>query len=113
MALRALAVPVLGRLRPVQHVLGRHALAGMEVEPALTARFARARVPRDAQRLEPPARKGDEELLEGLHAEAVGHLVVARRAVRPLGLDDEAPVAAREGRDPAEVLETRAVEVTE
>src|SRR5262249_42865636 len=50
-ALGALVVPVLCRVRPVQHVAMIDLLVWIEMKPALPALLLRARIPRDAERL--------------------------------------------------------------
>ena len=111
-ALGALAVPVLRRLRPVQHVGVRHALARVQVEEALPAVLLRPAVPGDPERLQPSARQLQQVLLERRHAEQEGHLELGQLAVGPVGADAVASVALREGRDDALVLEAAPAEVS-
>ncbi len=108
MALGAHAVPVLGALRPVQPVVGRDLLAGVEIEP-----LPALDVPGDRQRLEPAAGKRDQITLQRLVPERVRDLELGRLAVRALGIDVVAAVATVEaGRDVA-VLEDRVVEIAQ
>ena len=88
MALGALAVPALRELRPVQHVAVVHALARVEVEPALPALLLRAAVPRHGERLETPPRQLDQVLLQRDDAEGVGHRVVRQPSVGSVGADE-------------------------
>ncbi len=97
-ALGALEVPVLADAGPVQRIAGPDVLAGVEVEPALSALRLRARVPGDGQRLLAAARKLDQVLLQRAHAERVGDLVVGELPVRAVGVDEVPAVAAEEGR---------------
>ena len=83
-AVGAHGVPALARARPVEPVAGRGGGPGVHVEPAL-----RLRVPGGGERLQPAAGEGHEVLLQRRDAEGVGHLVVAHRAVGPLGVDHE------------------------
>ncbi len=78
-ALGAHAVPVLAVARPVEPVRSRDPLARVEEEPPLPRD-----VPRQRERLHPPARKADQVLLQGIPAEGVGHLEHRRLPVRSL-----------------------------
>ena len=111
MALGAHEVPVLERPGPVQGILVVDLLLRVEVIPALAALAGRARVPRDAQRLEAAPGKLQEVLLQGIDAEGVGDPVLLQRAVRPVGADQVPAVAAGERRGHAVLRERRAVEV--
>ena len=75
MALGAHRVPALVAARPVQRVVGRHVLVGVEVEPAPAPD-----VPRDRQRLQAAAGERDQHLLQRLDAEHVGHVEVLELA---------------------------------
>ena len=77
-AVGAHPVPVLIDPGPVQLVVVRDLLVGIEVEPALAALLLRPRVPGEAQRLEAPAREGDQILLQRVDAERVVDLVVVQ-----------------------------------
>ena len=112
-ALGALAVPVLRGLRPVQHVAVVHALARVEVEPALAALLLRAAVPGDGEGLVAAARQLDQVLLQRRQAEDVGHRVVREPAVRAVGADEGLPVLPVEAGRHALVGEARVVEVAE
>ena len=68
MALGAVGVPILPPLRPVEPIVRRDVPAGVEREPSVVLG-----VPRDRQRLQPPAVEPDEVLLERVHAERVAH----------------------------------------
>ena len=95
-ALGAHVVPVLRRTGPVQDVVEVDLVLGIEVEPPLPARGLRARVPRDAERLQAAARKLDQVLLQGRHAEGVPDLVVGELAVGAVGVNVELLVAPEE-----------------
>ena len=58
-------------------------LAGIEVEPALTALLFRPAIPGDAERLQPPAWKRDQVLLQRIDPEGVGDRIVLQRTVGP------------------------------
>ncbi len=96
MALGTHVVPVLRRTGPVQHVVEVDLVLWIEVEPPLPARGLRARVPRDAERLQAAARKLDQVLLQGRHAEGVPDLVVGELAVGAVGVNVELLVAPEE-----------------
>ncbi len=112
-ALGALEVPVLLHAGPVQRIAGLDVLAGIEVEPALAALRLRARIPRNAQGLQAPAGQLDQVLLQRAHAERVFDLVIGELAVRPVRVDEEFAVAAREGRRRSGVGEFRIGEVAQ
>ena len=112
-ALRALGVPVLRELRPVEHVPVVDTLARVEVEPALPALRLRPAVPGDGEGLVAAARQLDQVLLQRHEAEDVGDRVVRRPAVGPVGADEGLPVLAEEARGQAVVDEPRVVEVAE
>ena len=112
-ALGALAVPVLRELRPVQHVAVVHALARVEVEPALPALLRGAAVPGDGEGLVAAARQLDQVLLQRRQAEGVGHRVIREPAVGAVGADEGLPVLPVEAGGHALVGEVRVVEVAE
>src|SRR5215472_11301474 len=98
---------------PVQRVAGFELLAGIELEPALTALLFRPAIPGDAKRLQPPAWKRDEVLLQRIDPEGVGDRIVVERNVRAIRADHEPVAIAKErGRDP-EMLERGVGEVAE
>ena len=113
MALGALEVPRLLAARPVKRARGAQRFVGVEVEPALTALRPGPRVPCQAEGLEPTPGERDEVLLEGIDAEGVGDLELAELAVRPVGADEELPVAAEERRGDTPVADPSLVEVAE
>jgi len=110
MALGAHAVPVLGVARPVEPVGARDPLARIQEEPPLPRH-----VPRQRERLHPTSREADQVLLQGVPAEAVGHLEHGRLAVRPVRLDQVLARVAEEAglhpvaleHDPGEVATHR------
>ena len=110
---RALVVPRLLAPRPVQRVRRSERLARQEVHPPLASLGLGPRVPREAERLEPAARKRNQILLQRLHAEGVRDLELARLAVGAVRPDQELPIAPREGRRHAAMSEHRVSEVAE
>ena len=107
-AIGAHQVPVLVAPGPVELVVRRDALVGVEREPALLVG-----VPRDGQALQPPPGELDQVLLQGLDAERVRDGVVAQLAFGALGVHPVLLAAAEEpGRHPR-VREARVVEVPE
>ena len=112
-ALGALEVPGLLAAGPVERVRGPERHAGIQVEPALPPVRAGPGVPRQAERLEPAVREPNEVLLERIGPEGVGDLELGRLPVRPVGPDDELPVAAEERRDDPLVRDGRLVEAAE
>ncbi len=112
-ALRALRVPALGELRPVENVEVIDALARVEVEPALASLLGRTGVPADSERLVASVRQLDEVLLQRGEAEDVVDRVVGPGPVRTVGEDEVAPALPVEtGGDPG-VGELRVREVPE
>jgi len=71
MALGTHVVPVLLRAGPVQGVVGRNVLVGVNVKPALTTLRLRTCIPRESERLQAAARKLDQVLLQRLDTEHV------------------------------------------
>jgi hypothetical protein len=71
----------------MQWVAGFELLGWIEVEPALPAPLFRPAVPGDAERLQPPARKRDQRLLQRIGPEGVGDRIVVQRTVRAIGAD--------------------------
>ena len=86
-------------------------LAGVEVEPALAARLARARVPRDRERLPAAAGPRKQILLQREDAERVVDAEVRGRAVRPVRIHHEALALASEAGGRSGLLEVRALEI--
>jgi hypothetical protein len=95
----------------VQRIAEVDPFVGVEVEPALAAGGGGARVPAEAQRLQPPVGHLDEVLLQRVDAERVGDAIVVHRAVGTVGADDEGAVLAQERRRHAVVPELAAVEL--
>ena len=85
--------------------------SGCSVKPALAALRFRARVPRDAERLEPAAGHLDQVLLQRCDAERVLDLVVGGLPVGAVGADHEPAIAPEEGRRDAGMGEARVLEV--
>jgi hypothetical protein len=83
------------------------------VEPALAALVRRARVPGDAERLQPPAREADQVLLQRRPAEGVGDGITRGLAVRAVGVDPEFVAVTVEARGDAVGGEFGVVEVAE
>ena len=111
MALGAHPVPVLATAGPVQFILGRDALVGIKVKPASAACFPGTRVPGDGQGLHPPIGESDQVLLQGGDAEGVADLVILKFAVRPLGRDEKAALAAEEAAGDTEMGEAGVIEI--
>src|SRR5262249_26108046 len=74
---------------------------------------ARARIPRQAKRLEAPPRERNEVLLEWIDPERVGDLELGELAVGTVGADEVLPVAAEERRRDALLGDARLVEAAE
>ena len=85
-AVGAHPVPVLVDPCPMQLVVVRDLLVGIEMKPALAALLLRPRIPGQAQRLEAPARKRDQILLQRVDAERVVDPIVVQRPVGAFGL---------------------------
>ena len=113
MALGAHEVPVLVQLGPVQDVVVTDLLVGIEVEPALAARFLRPAVPGDRQRLQAAVRKLDQVLLERIEAKRVLDLERGELAVGSVGFDQKLAVLAKEARAHAVVVEGHIGEIAE
>src|SRR5262249_19509128 len=94
-ALRAHEIPVLIELGPMQDVVMLDVLVRIEMEPALSAFFLRAAIPRDRERLHAPVWKLDQILLKWIDAEGEFHLEGGQLAIRPVGFDKIFPVLAR------------------
>src|SRR4029453_13928106 len=88
--------PALRARGPIKLVAKIDALVRIEMKPALAARLARPRIPRDGEGLESAAGQLDEILLQRPHAERVLDLEVGRRAVGPFRPDHEPALAAKE-----------------
>jgi hypothetical protein len=88
-AVGALVVPGLVADGPVQWIAGLELLAGVELEPSLAALLFWPAVPGNAERLQPPAGKPDQILLQRIDAESVGDRIVVQCAVRAIGADHE------------------------
>ena len=110
MAACAAVVPVEGGPGPVEDVAGPHVLVGVQVVPPLPAPGGGTGVPGDVERLVAAARKRDEVLLQGIHAEGVGDLVLAHRPIGTVGPHEVLAVATVEARRHPVVCEERAVE---
>ena len=110
-AIRAHEVPVLLAPGPVQSIAMVDPVVWIEVEPALTARGLRTRIPGDRQRLQTAARKFDQILLQRLDTERVLDVEVRELPVRAVGADDETLVATRERRLHACIRNPRVVEL--
>src|SRR5262245_14649879 len=98
---------------PMQRVAGFELLAGIEVEPALTALLFRPAIPGDAKRLQPPAWERDQVLLKRIDPEGVGDRIVVQRAVRAIGADHEPVTATEESCRDTKMLERGVGEVAE
>ncbi len=92
---------------------GAEVLVRVEVKPSLAALRLGAGVPGDSERLITAAGECDEILLQRIDAECIGDFIVARDAIRPIGMGDKFVAGAREGGDGAEMLKPRAVEIAE
>ncbi len=110
-ALGAHRVPDLVAPRPVERIAGGDPLVRVEVEPAPAALFRGPGVPGDSERLQAPAGKPDQILLQVLDAEGVEDLVLGGLPVRPLGLDEEPAIPLVEAGRDAELCEHRVVEI--
>ena len=109
-AIRAHEVPVLLAPCPVQLVAVPDVLAGIEMQPALTAGGPLAGIPRDRQRLHAAARLFDQVLLQRVDAERVLDLEVGKCAVGAIRADPVAAVALKEPGHDVVVAELGAVE---
>ncbi|MNO93085.1 hypothetical protein D3C76_846750 [compost metagenome] len=107
-ALDAHEVGVLAGLAPVQRVLEGHALARVEMKPAVLLG-----IPGDAQGLQATVAHLDQVLLQRCDAEGVGDLEVGVLAVDAGGVDPESVVLSREPGGFVLGLEGDAVEVAE
>ncbi len=107
----ALVVPVLVDTGPVLRVARLEIAIGIEMEPALAARRFRPRVPRDPQRLQPPAGELDQVLLQRIEAEGVPDFEVGELPIRAVGVDEVLAVALEERRGDAGKAELRAAEI--
>ena len=105
MALGAHEIPVLIQLGPMQDIVVLDLFVRIEVKPALAALFLRPAVPCDRQRLNSAVGKFDQVLLQRIDAERVFHLERGELAVRPVGLDEELAVLAKEARFHAVIVE--------
>ena len=97
----------------MQDVVVLDVLVRVEVKPALAALVLGPRIPGERERLHAAVGKFDEVLLQGIEAEGVFHLERGELAVRPVGLDEELAVLAKEARRHAVIVEARVVEVAE
>ncbi|MNN20609.1 hypothetical protein D3C81_1338970 [compost metagenome] len=91
MALHTHEVGVLARFAPVQRILEAHALARIQVKPAVLLG-----IPGHAQGLQAAFTDFDQVLLQRRDTEGVGHLEVGVLAVGARGIDPEASVLAKE-----------------
>jgi len=112
-AFGALVVPRLLAPRPVEGIRRTERHVRVEMEPPLASLGARARVPREAQRLDPTVGEGHQILLERVDAERVGNLELTGLPVGALGADEVLPVAAEEGRRDTPVRDAGLVEAPE
>lgn len=99
-------VGVLVRLAPVQRVLEVHALARVEVEPAVFLG-----IPGDAKGLQTAVADVDQVLLQRRDAKGIGHFEVGVAAIFARGVDPEVIAPAQEARGLAFSLEGLVVEV--
>jgi hypothetical protein len=76
------------------------ALLRVEMEPALLVD-----IPCDRQSLEAAVGQLDQVLLQRVDAEGIAHFIVVQLAVRPVGADEELPIALAERRSDAGVAE--------
>ena len=113
MAFGAHEVPVLIELGPMQDVVVFDVLFRVEVKPALAALVLGPRIPGERERLHAAVGKFDEVLLQRIEAEGVFHFERGELAVRPVGLDEELAVLAKEARRHAVIVEARVIEVAE
>ena len=113
MTFRTLVIPVLRRVRPVQHIAMIDLLARIQVEPPLAALLLRARIPGDAERLQSPIGEWNQILLQRLDTECVGHLEIRELAVRAIGANVVMAIAREEGGLDAIFHHARVVEISE
>ena len=104
-AVRAHVVPVEMQAGPVEQIIGRDFLVGIEVVPALPALVDRARVPANLERLEPPAFRRQEILLQRIDSEGVFDLPVLALPPPVLGIDPILPLPGEKPEDAPEMLE--------
>ncbi|MNV23669.1 hypothetical protein D3C71_1146960 [compost metagenome] len=108
MAFDAHEVGVLARFAPVQRVLEVHALARVEVKPAVL--FG---IPGNPKGLQPAFADFDQVLLQGGDAKGIGHLEIGIPAIDARCVDPEFVAFAREHRGLLFGLEGDVVEVPE
>ena len=94
----------------MQGIAGLQMLAGIEVEPALAAFRLGARIPGDAEGLQPSAGHLHQILLQRRQSERELDREIARLAVGTLGADEEILALGQEGRGHAILVEGSAVE---
>ena len=94
----------------MQGIAGPQMLAGIEVEPALAAFRLGARIPGDAEGLQPSAGHLDEILLQWRQSERELDREIGRLAVGTLGADKEILPLGQEGRGHAILVERGAIE---
>ena len=92
MAPSTLVVPVLIDAGPMQRIPSLQFAIWVELIPALAAFFLRPRIPCNAERLNSPARKLNEVLLQRPDAERVADLKIAERSIRTVGPDPKLAV---------------------
>ena len=85
----------------------------IEVEPALPACGARARIPADRQGLQATTRQLNQILLQGLDAKRVLDLEIGKLAVGPVGAHEESIVAAKKTRGHSGIREARISKIAE
>ena len=88
-------------------------MTGIEVEPALPALLFRAAVPGDPERLQAPAGKRDQVLLQRINAESVGDLVIVQPAIGTLSTHHKFVTLAEEGGRNPEMLDLGASKIAE
>jgi hypothetical protein len=86
---------------------------GIKMEPALSSLIGRPRIPGDAERLQPPAAKIYEILLERRHSESVLDFEVCEHPARTVSADPEFPVTFEERSRDAIFAKERVAEVTQ
>src|SRR5262249_3442195 len=103
MTLGTHVVPILLRPGPVKLIAEVDLLAGIEMKPALPARGLGARIPGDAEGLQPAIGERDEILLQRIDAKSVLDLVITQLPIGTVGVDVEPPRTFEERRSHARV----------
>ncbi len=112
-AVAAHVIPVLPRAHPEERIPGRHVGLRIQVEPALAAARALARVPGERQRLDAPVVQLHQVLLQRRVPQRVSDLERLGLALLVLGRHEERRTAARKARLAPEVAEGDVAEVAE